>query len=366
MPHGPLSRYRRMVDEGRLRPDPAQRAAIEKLQLLSVRLERGDLGGRRGLLGMFRFGASGETEAHGKGLYFFGGVGRGKSMLMDLFFDAVKVSRKRRVHFHSFMQEVHAEINAARARGEQDPIKPAVENLVGDLSLLCFDEMQVTDIADAMILGRFFEGVFARDIAIVVTSNRHPTDLYKDGLNRDLFTPFIEMICDALDVHQLDGPTDYRLARLRWRDVYHTPLGAEATAAMDAAWEDVTDGRPDAPLSLEVQGRQVVLPRFLNGAGRASFLHLCGQPLGPADYLAVAAAVRTLFIDDIPILSRSNYDQARRFVTLIDALYEGRIALFCSAAAVPGALYPSGEGAFEFERTASRLIEMRSADWMRS
>ncbi len=364
MTKGPLPRYRQLVAEGRLESDPAQRAAIEKLQLLSRRLARGEVGRRRGgWLGAFRFSGRGGDETQGGGIYLYGGVGRGKSMLMDIFYETAPDLPKRRVHFHAFMQEAHAAIHEARSKGVDDPVPPTLTKMVGGLSLLCFDEMQVTDITDAMLLGRLFEGFFARDIAIVVTSNRHPATLYENGLNRDLFLPAIDLLCQKLDVHHLDGPMDYRLARLRGAEVYYTPLGPEATAAMDAAWEEVAAGVTPRPLTLPVQGREVTLPAYANGAARATFDALCVRPLGPADYLAIADAVRMLFIDDIPTLSRARNNEAKRFVTLIDALYEAKVHLVCSAAAAPEALYVEGEGSFEFQRTASRLNEMRSADW---
>ncbi|MCI4663288.1 MAG: cell division protein ZapE [Neomegalonema sp.] len=361
---GPLARYRALVAEGALKADPAQRAAIEKLQLLHRRLIDYRPARSRSLFGLFVFSARGEAEEGvRRGLYLYGGVGRGKSMLMDLFFETAPVARKQRAHFHAFMQEVHAGIDAARAQGSTDPIQPVAEKIAADATLLCFDEMQVTDIADAMILGRLFDKLFDAGVAVVVTSNRHPTDLYKNGLNRQLFVPFIERISAELDVHHLDGPTDFRLARLRGLEIYHTPLGAAADAAMNAAWDEVTDGAVGAPLSFEVSGRTVVIPTYAAGVGRAEFEDLCGAPLGAADYLGITERVRTLFIDRIPKLSRANHDRAKRFVTLIDTLYEAKIHLICSADAEPDDLYQDGEGAFEFERTASRLMEMRSADW---
>lgn len=363
MSDGPLTRYRALVDQGRLQPDTAQRSAMQKLQLLSARLARGAIGRRGGWLGSFRFGGRGETEAHGGGIYLYGGVGRGKSLLMDLFFEAAPVKQRRRVHFHAFMQEVHATMAVAREAKTHDPVESVLDEIGADLSLICFDEMQVTDITDAMILGRLFEGFFNRNIALVVTSNRHPTELYKNGLQRERFVPFIDMICERLDVHQLDGPTDYRRERIRGADVYHTPLGPDTTAKMDAAWADIISGLSEGPLVLTVQGRDVEIPRFASGAARASFEALCAKPLGAADYLAITKASRSLFIDDIPILGPANANEAKRFVTLIDTLYEAGVTLVCSAAAEPNDLYVSGEGAFEFERTASRLIEMRSDGW---
>lgn len=361
---GPLRRYRSLVAEGALKPDPAQQAAVEKLQLLHRRIEDYRPAKSRSLFGLFGFSSRGDAEiGERRGLYLYGGVGRGKSMLMDLFFETAPMAKKRRAHFHAFMQEVQRGLDAARQAGVKDPVAPVADRIASEATLLCFDEMQVTDIADAMILGRLFDKLFDAGVILVVTSNRHPTELYKDGLNRDLFVPFIERICAELDIHHLDGPTDFRIARLRGMETYHTPLGAEADAAMDLAWSEATRGARVAPLSFEVSGRQVTIPHAAAHAGRATFDELCGQPLGPADYLALAERVGTLFIDRIPKLGRANYDRAKRFVTLIDALYEAKIILVCSADAEPEALYAEGEGAFEFERTASRLMEMRSADW---
>jgi cell division protein ZapE len=296
------------------------------------------------------------------GLFLYGGVGRGKSMLMDLFFEAAPVARKRRVHFHAFMQEVHAGIAKARAGGTTDPVKPVADAVADGATLLCFDEMQITDITDAMLVGRLFERLFERGVVVVTTSNRAPDELYKEGLNRQLFLPFIALIKDRVEVHELASATDHRLDRLAGAPVYHTPLGAEATAALDAAWDHLALG-PGDPLTLTVQGRAVRLPAYRNGVARAAFAELCGQPLGPADYLAIAEAIDVLILDDVPVLGRARNNEAARFVTLIDALYETKVRLVASAAAEPDALYPEGEGAFEFARTASRLHEMRSADW---
>ena len=228
--------------------------------------------------------------------------------------------------------------------------------------MLCFDEMQITDITDAMLVGRLFERLFERGVVIVATSNRPPGELYKDGLNRALFLPFIAEIEERLEVHELASTTDHRLDRRADGTVYHVPLGPEATEALDAAWNRLAGG-PGQPFALTVQGRSVVLPAFRNRVARASFADLCGAALGPADFLALAAAIDTLVLDDVPILSRARNNEAKRFVTLIDTLYEARVRLVLSAAAEPDALYPEGEGAFEFARTASRLHEMRSADW---
>jgi cell division protein ZapE len=266
------------------------------------------------------------------------------------------------VHFHAFMQEMHAGIARARTQGVTDPVRRVADAVADQATLLCFDEMQITDITDAMLVGRLFERLFERGVVVVTTSNRAPDALYKDGLNRNLFLPFIAMIKERLEVHELESATDHRLDRLKGAEVYHAPLGPAATAALDAAWDRLAGG-PGLPLALGVQGRTVTLPAYRNGVARASFEALCGAPLGPGDYLAIVEEVEVLILDDIPRLSRARNNEAKRFVTLVDALYEARVRLVCSAAAEPDALYVEGEGAFEFARTASRLHEMRSADW---
>jgi cell division protein ZapE len=297
-----------------------------------------------------------------KGLYLWGGVGRGKSMLMDLFVEALEDTPKRRVHFHAFMQEIHTAMHEARQQGVNDAIAPVAASVAASVRVLAFDEMQITDITDAMIVGRLFEALFAAGVVVVTTSNRVPDELYKNGLNRQLFLPFIALIKEQMVVHELASPTDYRQNRLEGTQVYFTPIGSEARAAMQKVWEDLTGG-PSEPLTLHVKGRQVVLPEFRNGVARASFYDLCGKMLGPGDFLAIADVVKVLLLQDIPRLSRSNFNEAKRFVTLIDALYEAGVRLISSAAAEPEMLYVEGEGTFEFERTASRLREMQSEDW---
>ena len=296
-----------------------------------------------------------------KGLYLWGGVGRGKSMLMDMFVDALEVPA-RRVHFHAFMQEIHAAMHEARKSGIEDALAPVTKAVADEVRVLAFDEMQITDITDAMIVGRLFEALFAAGVVIVTTSNRVPDDLYKNGLNRQLFLPFIELIKDRMVVWELAAAQDYRQGRLAGDDVYFTPLGPESRASLDAIWQDFSGGAGQ-PLNLTVKGRSVTLPLFRNGVARAKFFDLCGVALGPADYLAVAEAIKVLILDDIPQLSRSNFNEAKRFVTLIDTLYEAKVRLICSAAARPEMLYVEGDGAFEFERTASRLREMQAEDW---
>jgi len=365
MTDGPMALYRRRVAEGALDADPAQRLAVEKLQLLAMRLtDYNPAKPKRVGLGRFGWGRDRLEEKPVPGLYLYGGVGRGKSMLMDLFFETAPVSPKRRAHFHAFMQEVHAGIARARAEGVTDPVRPVADAVADGATLLCFDEMQISDITDAMLVGRLFERLFERGVVVVTTSNRPPDELYKDGLNRQLFLPFIAMLKDRLEVHELASATDHRLDRLQGAPVYHTPLGPEAIAALDAAWKRLARG-PGEPLTLRVQGRELVLPAWRNGVARTSFEELCGRPLGPADYLAIAEAVDVLILDDVPVLSPARNNEAKRFVTLIDALYEAKVRLIASAAAEPDALYPEGAGAFEFARTASRLHEMRSAGWGR-
>lgn len=349
--------YEARVADGTLRADPAQHAVLPQLEALRSWLEANAT--RK--VGLFA-GLFAKPVTPPRGLYLWGGVGRGKSMLMDLFTDATAITQKRRVHFHAFMQGVHKGMHAARQRGVEDPLGPVAEDIARDLRLLAFDEMQITDITDAMIVGRLFEKLFAAGVVIVTTSNRPPIDLYKDGLSRALFLPFIAMLEERLEVVELESPTDYRQHRLAGAQVYFHPART-ATAQIAAIWTDLTGGAADQPLVLEVNSRPVTLPRFANGVGRASFWDLCSKPLGPADYLAIARAVRVLILEDIPQLSSANYNEAKRFVTLIDALYEAKVRLIASAADVPERLYIEGEGSFEFERTASRLREMQSDGW---
>ena len=349
--------YDANVAAGALRPDPAQHAVLPQLEILRVWLEAN--AGRK--IGLFA-GLFAKPVAPPPGLYLWGGVGRGKSMLMDLFYEHTAIAQKRRVHFHAFMQEIHHGLHEARKRNVEDALVPVAEAITRDIRLLAFDEMQITDITDAMIVGRLFEMLLAAGVVIVTTSNRPPEDLYKTGLNRALFLPFIAMLRDRLNVVELQSPNDYRQHRLTGAQVYFHPAG-RFPREIAAIWQDLTGGAPGEPLRLAVNGRTTVLPRYANGIGRASFWELCAKPLGPADYLAIAQAVRLLILEDIPQLSASNYNEAKRFVTLIDALYESKTKLICSAADEPERLYIEGTGSFEFERTASRLREMQSADW---
>jgi cell division protein ZapE len=363
---GPLPQYRAMVADGRLRDDPTQRMAAEKLQLLHARLrDYNPARPKKVGLGVFGWGREKLTQSFLPGLYLYGEVGRGKSMLMDLFYETAPVPARRRVHFHAFMQEVHAGIAAARARGVNDPVRPVADGIADKATLLCFDEMQISDITDAMLVGRLFERLFERGVVMVVTSNRHPDDLYRNGLNRALFLPFIALIKQRLEVVHLDSPTDHRLGAKAAGQAWHQPLGPEADAALNAAWSHLAGGR-GRPLELPVQGRRLVIPQHLNRIGRASFEDLCEAPLGPADFLAIAAALDVLILDQIPVLGGEDRNAAKRFVTLVDVLYEAKVRLIASAEAEPALLYPDGEGSFEFRRTVSRLAEMRGQGWGRA
>lgn len=358
--------YDARVQAGQLKDDAAQRAVLPALDKIAGSVaDARPQAARSGWRGWFGGGAE-PGPAPVRGLYLWGGVGRGKSMLMDLLIEAAPIEAKRRVHFHEFMQEVQAGLNDARKRGERDAIRPVADAIAATTRLLCFDEMQITDIADAMIVGRLFEMLFAQGVCVVTTSNRVPEDLYKNGLNRQRFLPFIALLRDNMDVMALDSPRDHRQGRAAGEQVWFSPLNRDSRAAMEEVWTDLTEGAPTPPLVLEVHGRKVEIPQHLDRMARASFWDLCSRALGAADYLALAQAVDLLLIDDIPQLSSSNFNEAKRFVTLIDALYEAKTRVIASAAAEPERLYVEGEGSFEFERTASRLREMQDANWGRT
>ncbi|MDO5631087.1 MAG: cell division protein ZapE [Paracoccus sp. (in: a-proteobacteria)] len=355
--------YRQRIAQGKIAADPAQAAVLPHLDrvvdAVSATPPAAAASGWRSWLGR----APAPAPVAAKGLYLWGGVGRGKSMLMDLIVDAADTVTKRRVHFHQFMQEIHAGLNEARKSGAADAVRPVALRVAAETRLLCFDEMQITDIADAMIVGRLFQILFEQGVIVVTTSNRAPEDLYKHGLNRQLFLPFIALIRERMEVVELVSENDWRQGRVGGGQVWFAPVNVQATTEMDEIWNDLTGHAQGQPLILPVQGRQVELPAHADGVARAGFWDLCGKPLGPADYLAIAAALEVLMIDGIPRLGQSNYNEAKRFVTLIDTLYEARVRLIASAADEPERLYMEGEGSFEFERTASRLREMQDANW---
>ena len=359
-----IERYHALVAAGELRPDPDQQAAAARLAALQLELEAAPPRGST-LWKLLR-----KAPEPPRGLYMWGGVGRGKSMLMDLFFDTVQVRNKKRAHFHEFMLDVHARLAEVRKAEKGDPIPPVVDSLAEEARLLCFDEMVVNNMADAAIMSRLFTGLLDKRVTVVTTSNRAPDELYKDGLNRQLFLPFIDLIKDRLDVLTLDGPTDYRLDRLGDAQLWHSPNGPEATKALSDAFFRLTDypveNRAKVPAEdIEVQGgRTLHVPKSLKGVAVFSFKRLCAEARGAPDYLAVARRFHTVIIVGIPVLGPENRNEAARFVTLIDALYEYKVKLLASADAEPAQLYPRGDGAFEFERTVSRLMEMQSDDYL--
>ena len=360
---GPLHRWRALRRAGDLRADPVQQLAAEKLQSLHKALT-----GYEPAAGGWaaRFGLARRRQEAPLGLYLYGPVGRGKSMLMDLFFDTAPLAAKRRVHFHAFMLEVQARLNALRdGGGKADPLVDVAAEIADETWLLCFDEFQVWDVADAMILGRLFENLFERGVVMVATSNTPPQRLYEDGLQRKRFLPFIDLLLRKLDVLDLGEGADYRRGRLAGRQVYFTPVDDDATAALDAAFDELTGGTATA-CTLSVQGREVAVPAHGGGAARFTFHELCREPLGAADYLEIANQFHTVVIDGIAVLGARERNVAKRLVTLIDALYEQRVTLVCSAAAPPDGLLQGGKGAAEFQRTASRLTEMQAADYLQS
>jgi cell division protein ZapE len=352
--------YDGLIAAHELKPDPAQARAVAALDRLAASFDTAGFFARM-------FGAGGDGPA---GVYLWGGVGRGKSMLMDLAFAHIAVTPKRRVHFHEFMLETHGRLRLAREREEGNPIEPVAEQIAAEAKLLCFDEMQVTNPADAMILSRLLGKLLDEGVKVVTTSNRPPRDLYKDGLNRELFLSFIELIEQRMLVVEVNGPTDYRLDRLEGVEVWHVPNGPEATAALSKAFFQLTDYPVEDRAKVPAEdlavggGRTLHVPKSLKGVAVFSFKRLVGESRGAADYLAVARRYHTVILVGIPVLGPERRNEAARFVTLIDALYEHKVKLLAAADAEPAGLYPSGDGSFEFQRTISRLEEMRSAEYL--
>ncbi|HYE27710.1 MAG TPA: cell division protein ZapE [Allosphingosinicella sp.] len=356
------ARYRALLDAGELRPDADQARAVAVLDRLADEFRPAPK-------------KAPWTRLFGKpppprGVYLWGGVGRGKSMLMDLAFKAIAAERKRRVHFHEFMLEVHERLRAEREKEEGDPITPVARAIAAEARLLAFDEMVISNAADAMILSRLFAQLLEHGVTVVTTSNRPPRDLYLGGLNRELFLPFIDLVERALDVVALNGPTDYRLERLGGFPTWYVPNGPEATQALSAAFFRLTDYPPEDRANVPSEdipvqgGRSLHVPKSLKGVAVFSFKRLCGEPRGAADYLAVARRYHSVILVGIPVMGPERRNEAARFVTLIDALYEHKVKLLAAADAAPEALYPAGDGAFEFQRTASRLVEMQSQDYL--
>ncbi|KAB1075740.1 cell division protein ZapE [Methylobacterium planeticum] len=368
---GPVhERYEALVGTGAIERDPAQVRLVRALDRLAQELERRRRARKGSALGWL-FGRKEDGGAAPRGLYIWGSVGRGKTMLMDLFHEAAP-GPKRRVHFHGFLADAHERIHAHRQalkRGEvkgDDPIAPVADALAEEAKLLCFDEFTVTDIADAMILGRLFGALFQRGVTVVATSNVEPDRLYEGGLNRALFLPFVAELTDRVEVLRLDARTDFRLEKLGGASVYHVPADEAAREALDRAFTGLTGKPKGRPATLRVKGRDVVVPQEAAGVARFRFEDLCAQPLGASDFMALASTFHTIILDTIPVMGEANRNEAKRFITLVDTLYDAHVKLVASAAAEAQALYTATEGreAFEFDRTVSRLIEMRSTEYL--
>ncbi|WP_230530424.1 cell division protein ZapE [Microvirga roseola] len=368
-PHSITARYDALVASGAIERDPAQVALLKRLEALAGSLGSYRLARKPSALGWL-FGK--KNPAPPKGLYVWGSVGRGKTMLMDLFFEALPVRRKRRVHFHAFMADVHERIHAYRQKlkaGEvkgDDPIGPVADALADEAWVLCFDEFTVTDIADAMILGRLFTALFSRGVVVVATSNVEPGRLYEGGLNRSLFLPFISLLQERMNVVKLESRTDFRLEKLAGSPVFYAPADAQSHEALTKAFKRLTGREHGKPLTLTVKGHPVEVPEAASGVARFSFADLCAKPLGAADYLAVAEEFHTVVLENIPKMTLERRNEAKRFIMLIDALYDAHVKLLASAEAEAPDLYQADTGreAFEFDRTVSRLIEMRSEEYL--
>ncbi len=370
---GPKANLAARRAAGEIHADPVQEKIVLRLQAIHDQLGAMATAqpAKKGLLARLGLGHAPKPPEGPHGLYIWGSVGRGKSMLMDLFFADAPVAKKRRVHFHEFMLEVQARLHSRReelaAKGaspEADTIVPIAKQIAAETRLLCFDEFQVTNIADAMILGRLFETLFAEGITVIATSNRAPDDLYKNGLQRDRFLPFIELVKQRLEVLELGGAQDYRMGRLRELDLYLTPLGAWATKKLDDAFRALSNGADGEPRVLRTQGRDVEVPRAAPGVAMAHFMDWCARPMGAADFLCIADNFHTVIVAEVPKMGPDSRDKAVRFVTMIDTFYEKKVKFICSAASNPNGLYPEGDGSFEFQRTVSRLMEMQSPEYL--
>lgn len=371
MPSTVNERYAALVGEGEIERDSAQASVAARLTRLEERLARHRLSRKSSQLGWL-FGKNAREEGPIKGLYIYGDVGRGKTMLMDLFFAASAVKRKRRVHFHEFMADVHERLNDVRhkiksgAIADDDPIKLVATGLAEEAWLLCFDEFHVTDIADAMILGRLFTRLFEDGVVLVATSNVEPDELYKEGLNRALFVPFIALLHQYMDMVRLDAPKDFRLEKLSAQPVWYVPADEDAEVALDMSWQRLTGTLSGEPYDIPAKGRLIRVSEAAKGVARFTFHQLCEQPLGASDYLRIAREFHTIILDGIPVMDYPERNAAKRFIALIDTLYDNGVKLVASAAAEPTALYLATDGyeASEFKRTASRLIEMRSEAYL--
>jgi len=369
--HSVVEQLNALTASGELKADAAQLGVAAHLDRILSDLKLRKPAKKKSALG-WMFARKAAASPSVKGLYVHGSVGRGKTMLMDMFFQMAPVEKKRRCHFHEFMADVHNRVHAHRQKlknGETkqaDPIPPVAAQLLAEAELLCFDEFTVTDIADAMILARLFTELFANGCTLVTTSNVVPDNLYKDGLNRGLFLPFIDLLKQNVEVVSLDSPIDYRMEKVKSLPVYVTPLDGAADQAMDMAWHHLTAGQVVAPVEIAMKGRSVLVPRAAGRVARFTFRDLCEKPLGASDFLAIADRFDTVFIDHIPLLSADRRNETKRFIILIDALYDHTVRLFASAAAMPEDLLGTRKGTegFEFDRTASRLFEMRSADYL--
>ena len=368
-----VERLESLVASGQLERDPQQLLIAKRLDGVLASLRSRSPAKKSSALGWL-FAAKRHTENPVRGLYIHGSVGRGKTMVMDMMFELAPIEKKRRAHFHEFMADVHSRIHAHRQKlknGETrqaDPVPPVAAALHDEAVLLCFDEFTVTDIADAMILSRLFTELFQRGSVLIATSNVEPDNLYRDGLNRQLFLPFVDLLKQYADVVSLDSPTDYRLEKTKSLPVWLTPLGPETDAKIDAAWHKLTDGVTPRAESIEMKGREVPVPAAALGAARFSFRDLCEKPLGASDYIAIAERYPTVFVEHIPVLTPQQGNETKRFINLIDTLYDNKVRLVASAEAMPERLLPVRRGTtgFEFDRTVSRLFEMRSEDYVES